>query len=188
MSPVWSVSSARQWNRFAAAHPGANLLQSGSWGDLKARYCWRVARLAVGDADAPRGGVQLLTRTRRIPPLGPSVGLAYVPRGPLAESDADARVVDRGGLGGSAAPRSIAASSRACARPARGRAGGTGVSQDRCIRADSADGRRGSGGGRDRATGLVQVQDALQHPAGRLGAGWRWSGTPARPASTPSMR
>ena len=57
---------------------------------LKARYGWRVTRLVVGDAQTPRGGVQLLTRTRRVPPLGPSVGLAYVPRGPLAESDADA--------------------------------------------------------------------------------------------------
>lgn len=93
MSPVRSVASARQWNRFAAAHADANLLQSGSWGDLKSRYGWRVARLAVGDADAPRGGVQLLTRTRRVPPLGPSVGLAYVPRGPLAESGADARAL-----------------------------------------------------------------------------------------------
>lgn len=93
MSSVWSVSSARQWNRFAAAHPGANLLQSGSWGDLKARYGWQVTRLAVGDAETPRSGVQLLTRTRRVPPLGPSVGLAYVPRGPLADSDADAQAL-----------------------------------------------------------------------------------------------
>ncbi len=93
MSSVRSVSSARQWNRFAAAHAGANLLQSGSWGDLKARYGWQVTRLAVGDAETPRSGVQLLTRTRRVPPLGPSVGLAYVPRGPLAESDADARAL-----------------------------------------------------------------------------------------------
>jgi len=93
VSPVWCVSSAGQWNRFAAAHPDANLLHAGSWGDLKARYGWRVARLAVGDADAPRGGVQVLTRTRRVSPLGPSIGLAYVPRGPLADSDADARAL-----------------------------------------------------------------------------------------------
>lgn len=89
MSPVWSVASVHRWNRFAAAHPDANLLQAGAWGDLKARYGWRAVRLAVGDADAPRGGVQVLIRTRRISPLGPSAGLAYVPRGPLAGSDAD---------------------------------------------------------------------------------------------------
>ena len=93
MTPVRSVSSARQWNRFAAAHPDANLLQSGPWGDLKARYGWRALRLAVGAADAPRAGLQLLIRTRRVPPLGPSVGLAYVPRGPLADSDADAQAL-----------------------------------------------------------------------------------------------
>ena len=93
MSRAWSVSSAGRWNHFAAVHPDANLLQAGSWGDLKARYGWRVTRLAVGDADSPRAGVQVLTRTRRVPPLGPSVGLAYVPRGPLAQSAADARAL-----------------------------------------------------------------------------------------------
>lgn len=90
MPSVWPVSSAARWNRLAAAHADANLLQSASWGDLKARYGWRVIRRVVGGADSPRGGVQVLTRTRRLPPLGPSAGLAYVPRGPLADSDADA--------------------------------------------------------------------------------------------------
>ncbi|MCY3959620.1 MAG: peptidoglycan bridge formation glycyltransferase FemA/FemB family protein [Chloroflexi bacterium] len=93
MSAAWSVSSPAQWNDFAAAHPAANLLHAGSWGDLKARYGWRVTRLAVGDVNAPRAGLQVLTRTRRVPPLGPSIGLAYVPRGPLADSDADARAL-----------------------------------------------------------------------------------------------
>ena len=87
------MANARQWNQLAAAHADANLLQSGSWGDLKARYGWRVVRLAVGDIDSPRGGVQVLTRTRRLPPLGPSAGLAYVPRGPLAASDADVQAL-----------------------------------------------------------------------------------------------
>lgn len=93
MSSVRTVSSASQWDQFATAHPDANLLQSGSWGDLKARYGWRVARLAVGAAGAPRGGVQVLTRTRQLPPLGPSIGLGYVPRGPLAASETDARAL-----------------------------------------------------------------------------------------------
>ena len=87
------MTNADEWNRLAAGHRDANLLQSGAWGDLKARYGWRTVRLAVGDGSVSRGGVQVLTRTRRIPPLGPSVGLAYVPRGPLAESDADAEVL-----------------------------------------------------------------------------------------------
>ena len=90
MPSVRSVSNADEWNRLAAGLRDANLLQAGAWGDVKARYGWRVARLAVGDAETFRAGVQILTRTRRIPPLGPSVGLAYVPRGPLAASDADA--------------------------------------------------------------------------------------------------
>jgi len=90
VSAVHSVPHADDWSRLAAECPGANLLQSGAWGDLKARYGWRVARLVVGAGDTVRGGVQVLTRTRRMSPMGPSVGLAYVPRGPLAESDTDA--------------------------------------------------------------------------------------------------
>lgn len=93
MNVVRPVSQAPEWNRFAAERPDANLLQSGDWGDLKSRYGWRATRLVVGDVNAPRGGVQVLTRTRRIPPLGPSVGLAYVPRGPLADSDADTKAL-----------------------------------------------------------------------------------------------
>ena len=99
MASLRPVANADEWNRLAARMEGANLLQSASWGDLKARYGWRVTRLAMGDMHAPRGGVQVLTRTRRIPPLGPSVGLAYVPRGPLAESDADAESLIEGAIG-----------------------------------------------------------------------------------------
>ena len=98
MNVVRPVSHALEWDRFAAGSPGANLLQSGAWGDLKSRYGWRAARLIVGELNAPRGGVQVLTRTRRVPPLGPSVGLAYVPRGPLAESDADAEALIRAAI------------------------------------------------------------------------------------------
>lgn len=93
MKALYRASHANEWNRFAAEHPDANPLQSAAWGDLKSRYGWRAVRLVVGHADAPGGGVQVLTRTRRVPPLGPSVGLAYVPRGPLAESDADAETL-----------------------------------------------------------------------------------------------
>ena len=93
MDAVRRVSPVHEWNRLAAGFPRANLLQSGAWGDLKSRYGWRAVRLALGDTDAAGGGVQVLIRTRRVPPLGPSVGLAYVPRGPLAESAAGAEAL-----------------------------------------------------------------------------------------------
>ena len=93
MDAVRRVSSVVEWNRLAAGFPGSNLLQAGAWGDLKSRYGWRAVRLALGDIHTPRGGVQVLIRTRRVPPLGPSVGLAYVPRGPLAESDSGAEAL-----------------------------------------------------------------------------------------------
>ena len=62
------------WDRQVAAAPQAHILQSWAWGELKARFGWRVQRLAVEGALA-----QVLFR-----PLPGGLGtLAYVPKGPL---------------------------------------------------------------------------------------------------------
>lgn len=69
------------WDRFVAATPGGHLLQSWAWGELKARFGWRVRRVAVAGA-----GAQVLFR-----PLPGGLGsLAYVPRGPVAAFDDEA--------------------------------------------------------------------------------------------------
>jgi lipid II:glycine glycyltransferase (peptidoglycan interpeptide bridge formation enzyme) len=66
------------WDRLVAASSGGHLLQSWAWGELKARFGWRVRRLAVGDACA-----QVLLRS-----LPGGLGtVAYVPKGPLADYD-----------------------------------------------------------------------------------------------------
>jgi peptidoglycan pentaglycine glycine transferase (the first glycine) len=71
------------WDRIVAAAPGGHLLQSWAWGALKARFGWRVRRLAVGPAAA-----QVLFR--RLPAgLGT---IAYVPRGPVADFDSEPQV------------------------------------------------------------------------------------------------
>ncbi|MGD2206197.1 MAG: peptidoglycan bridge formation glycyltransferase FemA/FemB family protein [Anaerolineae bacterium] len=69
------------WDGFAAAAPGGHVLQSWPWGELKARFGWRVRRLTVGSA-----GAQVLFR-----PLPGGLGsIAYVPRGPIADYEDEA--------------------------------------------------------------------------------------------------
>ncbi len=70
------VSDPAAWEARLARAPGAHVLQSWAWGELKAGFGWRVQRLAVGPACA-----QVLYR-----PLPGGLGsIAYVPKGPLVE-------------------------------------------------------------------------------------------------------
>lgn len=66
----------RAWDRQVAAAPQGHILQSWGWGELKARFGWRVRRLAVKGALA-----QVLFRSL---PAGLGT-IAYVPKGPLAD-------------------------------------------------------------------------------------------------------
>ena len=64
------------WDELVAATPGGHVLQSWAWGELKARFGWRVQRLAVDEALA-----QVLFRS-----LPGGLGtIAYVPKGPLVD-------------------------------------------------------------------------------------------------------
>jgi peptidoglycan pentaglycine glycine transferase (the first glycine) len=67
------------WNSFAAASPGGHILQSSQWGQLKERFGWQVARLAIEDQGQWLAGAQVLFR-----PLGPRT-IAYVPKGPVTD-------------------------------------------------------------------------------------------------------
>ncbi|HSR30692.1 MAG TPA: peptidoglycan bridge formation glycyltransferase FemA/FemB family protein [Anaerolineae bacterium] len=63
------------WDQLVATTVG-HVLQSWAWGELKARFGWRVQRVAVDDACA-----QVLFRS-----LPGGLGtIAYVPKGPLAD-------------------------------------------------------------------------------------------------------
>lgn len=74
------------WNRFVAAHPRGDLLQSTAWGALKARGGWQASVLVLEDGGGIRAGMLLL---RRALPLGRS--LVYAPRGPVwPDEDLDA--------------------------------------------------------------------------------------------------
>jgi lipid II:glycine glycyltransferase (peptidoglycan interpeptide bridge formation enzyme) len=66
------------WDKLVAAAPGGHVLQSWAWGELKARFGWRVRRVAVDG-----GLAQVLFRS-----LPGGLGtVAYVPKGPLADYD-----------------------------------------------------------------------------------------------------
>lgn len=61
------------WQVYLAAHPGAHVLQTAAWAELKAAFGWEPVPVLVGEAGA-------LVLFRRLP-LGLTMG--YIPRGPL---------------------------------------------------------------------------------------------------------
>ncbi len=72
--------SLSDWNEFLKNHPGAHLLQTGEWGQLKSAFGWQAVRVVQGAA-----GAQILFRTL---PLGWKI--AYIPRGPVWSGNSQA--------------------------------------------------------------------------------------------------
>ena len=69
------------WNAFVRDHPQGNILQTTTWGHLKANFGWDWDVVAAGQKRAPRAGALILYRK-----LPLRVGtIAYVPRGPLVD-------------------------------------------------------------------------------------------------------
>lgn len=77
-----------RWDAFVAASPDGHLMQSSSWGILKARFGWDVERLILMDGDAIVAGAQVLYRHL---PLNLS-RLAYVPMGPVVNWENEEQV------------------------------------------------------------------------------------------------
>ena len=67
------------WDRFAAGHTDAHVLQTSPWGALKAQFGWTDERVGLARDSALVAGAQVL---RRQLPAGLGC-LAYVPKGPL---------------------------------------------------------------------------------------------------------
>ncbi len=67
--------SLLEWNQFLQSHPGAHLLQTGEWGELKSGFGWEPVRVLQGEL-----GAQILFRRL---PVGLSIG--YIPRGPVGD-------------------------------------------------------------------------------------------------------
>lgn len=71
------IQDPTQWNTLASSLPGAHILQSWQWGELKSRYGWQAQRLAWETEAA----AQVLTRSA----LRGMVKVMYVPRGPVLD-------------------------------------------------------------------------------------------------------
>jgi lipid II:glycine glycyltransferase (peptidoglycan interpeptide bridge formation enzyme) len=88
--PPSLVHDVEEWNRRLLALPGAHLLQSWQWGELKSHYGWQAARwLWTGDAGKPAAAAQVLRR--QLTGLK-GISVLYVPRGPCLDyADASLR-------------------------------------------------------------------------------------------------
>jgi peptidoglycan pentaglycine glycine transferase (the first glycine) len=82
-----TIVTRRTWDTYVANHPSGHLLQSWAWGELKARFGWRVVRLALVEDGKILSGAQVLFR-----PVSPLFSLAYVPKGPLVDWIDDVQV------------------------------------------------------------------------------------------------
>lgn len=71
--------SEGDWNSFVVTSPRGHILQSSQWGQLKERFGWQVARVAVEDQGQWLAGAQVLFRPL---PFGLKT-IAYVPKGPI---------------------------------------------------------------------------------------------------------
>ena len=78
--------SASSWDDFLTEHNEAHLLQTASWGELKAAFDWEVVRVISTPSSSaikslPITGAQVLYRRF---PLG--FTLAYIPKGPIGQA------------------------------------------------------------------------------------------------------
>jgi len=76
------------WDRALLQQPGAGLLQSWRWGEVQARFGWRIERLAF---DGGSNGVCSLQLARG---AVPGVRVAYVARGPAVASAVGAAALE----------------------------------------------------------------------------------------------
>ncbi len=67
--------SSSQWTDYLAGQPGAHLLQTAAWGELKGRFGWEVVRVRASGS-----GAQILFRR-----LAPGLTFGYIPKGPVGE-------------------------------------------------------------------------------------------------------
>lgn len=80
MSLVMTAHAAEGWNEIVAALPGAHLLQTNEWAQVKQSLGWSSQRFVWREGEQVRAAVLLL---RRALPLG--LGMLYAPRGPLLD-------------------------------------------------------------------------------------------------------
>jgi peptidoglycan pentaglycine glycine transferase (the first glycine) len=84
--PPESISDRAQWNAAVTSLPGAHLLQSWEWGELKMKYGWEAHRLLWKDERGnPFAAAQILQRSLPLPGIGGRFSIFYCPRGPALQ-------------------------------------------------------------------------------------------------------
>jgi peptidoglycan pentaglycine glycine transferase (the first glycine) len=79
-----SEQQRSQWDQFVAHHPEGHLLQSWTWGELKAFSGWSPLHLALWNGERIVAAAQVLRRTILHIPL--RLGhMAYIPKGPVID-------------------------------------------------------------------------------------------------------
>ena len=83
----------QDWNPTITPLPGAHLLQTGEWGQLKSGFNWSPhQRTWPGPDGVPAAAAQMLVRRIPMGGLAARVAVAYVPKGPLLDwADAELR-------------------------------------------------------------------------------------------------
>jgi peptidoglycan pentaglycine glycine transferase (the first glycine) len=80
--------SARSWDEQIAVLPGAHILQTTAWAELKGRYGWEPIQREWRGLDGQlKAAALVLQRTVRLGGFGPRLRVLYVPRGPLLDWD-----------------------------------------------------------------------------------------------------
>jgi lipid II:glycine glycyltransferase (peptidoglycan interpeptide bridge formation enzyme) len=76
---LYTNNDASRWNEIVASFPGASILQSYEWGELKCESGWEPVRLVVEDGAETKAAISILKR--KTPYFNKSI--FYAPRGPL---------------------------------------------------------------------------------------------------------
>lgn len=77
MSAAYRLISAGEWETFLAKYPGAHLLQTSAWGELKSTFGWQPAWVIFQNSRLEVGAQILFRRVL------PGFSMAYMPRGPV---------------------------------------------------------------------------------------------------------
>jgi len=80
------------WNGLIESLPGAHILQTGEWGQLKSSFNWQPSQYLWRNVDGePAAGALVLERSVAFPVLPLQTRVLYVPKGPLLDWE-DARL------------------------------------------------------------------------------------------------
>jgi len=78
--------NAEIWNAAISRLPGANILQTAEWGEIKSAYGWRsIEKQWKSERGEVNAAALILIKQVRLLPLTPSMSVMYIPRGPLLD-------------------------------------------------------------------------------------------------------